>query len=108
MQCNDLFIFSSNFAVLGSLGATLLALGLFLYLSHSRTSDSCEMVDNTRPGYVIANSRLIRMAIFLIANTLIASCAVFSVVMYTDIPYCLSVSVIFIDVHISICVVNFR
>lgn len=80
MPC--LFTYFSNFAVLGSLGATLLALGLFLYLSHSRTSDFCEMVDSMRPGYVIANSRLIRMAIFLIANTLIASCAVFSVVKY--------------------------
>lgn len=72
----------SNVAVLGSLGATLLALGLFLYLSHSQTSDESEMVDNSRPGTVIANSRLIRMAIFLLANTLIASCAVFSVVTY--------------------------
>lgn len=81
-----MWVHFSNVAILGSLGATLLALGLFLYLSHSQTSDTSEMVDNTRPGHVIANSRLIRMAIFLIANALIASCAVFSVVMFFTIP----------------------
>lgn len=46
-------------------------------------SETSELVDDNRAGHVIANSRLIRMAIFFIANTLIASCAVFSVVKYT-------------------------
>lgn len=63
----------------GSLGATILSLGLFLYLSHLQTSESTQL-GRSAPGQVIANSRIIRMAIFLIANTLIATCAVFSVV----------------------------
>lgn len=66
--------------MLGSLSATLLSLVLFLYLSHAQMSDTSELVDNNGTGHVIANSRLIRLAIFLITNTLIASCAVFSVV----------------------------
>lgn len=63
----------------GSLGATLLSLGLFLYLSHSQTSESSQLGSNS-PGQVIQNSRLIRLAIFLVSNTLTATCAVFSVV----------------------------
>lgn len=42
-------------------------------------SESSEL-GNNGPGQVIANSRLIRLAIFIISNTLIATCAVFSVV----------------------------
>lgn len=68
-----------NFAVYGSLGATLTSLGLFLYLSHSETSESSQL-GRSAPGQIIANSRIIRMATFLISNTLIATCAVFSVV----------------------------
>lgn len=71
--------FNRNFAVYGSLGATLMALGLFLYLSHLQTSESTQL-GRSAPGQIIANSRIIRMATFLISNTLIAICAVFSVV----------------------------
>lgn len=63
----------------GSHGATLLVLGLFLYLSHLQTSESSQL-GRSAPGQIITNSRLIRLAIFLISNTLIATCAVFSVV----------------------------
>lgn len=65
--------------VLGSLGATSLSLGLFLYLSHSRMFEKSE-IGYSGPRYVIVNSRVIRLAIFLISSTLIAVCAVFSVV----------------------------
>lgn len=95
------FIPFSNVAMLGSLGATLLALVLFLYLSHSQMSDTSELVDNNRAGHVIANSRLIRMAIFFIANTLIASCAVFSVVKYRH-PLVAFTRFRYIDLLISI------
>lgn len=73
------FFHRRNIAVFGSLGATLLSLGLFLYLSHLQTSEASQLGRNA-PGQAIANSRLIRLAIFLISNTLIATCAVFSVV----------------------------
>lgn len=66
-------------SVFGSLSATLLALGLFLYLSHSQASELSELGRDSN-GQIIQNSRLIRLAIFLISNTLIATCAVFSVV----------------------------
>lgn len=39
-------------------------------------------IGHSGPRYVIVNSRLIRLAIFLISNTLIAVCAVFSVVSF--------------------------
>lgn len=66
-------------AVLGSVGATLITLGIFLYLSHLQRSESTQL-GQSLPGQIIENSRLIRLAIFLISNTLIATCAVFSVV----------------------------
>lgn len=71
-----------NISVYGSLSATLLSLGLFLYLSHSQASESSQLGRNSS-GQIIQNSRLIRLAIFLISNTLIATCAVFSVVSVT-------------------------
>lgn len=67
--------------MLGSLGATLIALGIFLYLSHAQTSDMSESAHNG-PRQVIANSRLIRLSIFIISNTLIATSSVFSVVSF--------------------------
>lgn len=69
----------SNVAVLGSIGATLISLALFLYLSHSQMSESSE-IGNNGPGQIIAQSRIIRLIIFFLTNTLIAACAVFSVV----------------------------
>lgn len=82
-HCTELIkifvLFRRNIVVYGSLGATLLSLGLFLYLSHLQTSESSQL-GRSAPGQAIANSRIIRLAIFLISNTLIATCAVFSVV----------------------------
>lgn len=71
----------SNVVVLGSIGATLIALSLFLYLSHSQMSESSD-VGNNGPGQIISSSRPIRMAIFVVSNFLIAACAVFSVINY--------------------------
>lgn len=61
-----------------------MALILFLYLSHLQTSESTQL-GRSAPGQIIANSRIIRLAIFLISNTLIAVCAVFSVVSFYQI-----------------------
>lgn len=47
-------------------------------------------LDNNGPGHVIINSRLIRLAMFLVSNTLIASCAVFSVVSQVAFGHCQS------------------
>lgn len=72
-------VLNRNVVVYGSLGATAMSLVLFLYLSHLQTSESSQL-GRSAPGQIIANSRIIRLAIFLISNTLIAVCAVFSVV----------------------------
>lgn len=74
-----MFISNRNVVVYGTLGTTLMSLVLFLYLSHLQTSESTQL-GRSAPGQIIANSRIIRLAIFLISNTLIAVCAVFSVV----------------------------
>lgn len=42
-------------------------------------SESSE-IGNHGPGQIIAQSRIIRLIIFFLTNTLIAACAVFSVV----------------------------
>lgn len=71
--------FFSNVALLGSLGACAISLGIFLYLSHSQLGESSSPGSHG-PGQVIANSRPLRMAIFFITIALIAAFAVFSVV----------------------------
>lgn len=70
---------NSNVVVIGSLSATTVALGLFLYLSNHQTSDLSSPGSNG-PGQVIAANRSLRIAIFIISTTLIAACAIFSVV----------------------------
>ncbi|XP_031622871.1 adenylate cyclase type 2 isoform X2 [Contarinia nasturtii] len=80
----QLIVIQGNIALFGSIGATIVALGLFLYLSHLQTSESSQL-GRSAPGQVIANSRLIRLAIFLISTTLIAICAVFSVINFEEI-----------------------
>lgn len=69
----------SNVVVIGSLSATTVALGLFLYLSNHQMSD-LSSPGTTGPGQVIAANRSLRIAIFLISTALIAACAIFSVV----------------------------
>jgi adenylate cyclase 2 len=69
----------SNIVLLGSLGATSISIGLFLYLSHYEMSETSQP-GNNGPGQIISSVRSIRLAIFLITTSLIATCAVFNVV----------------------------
>ncbi|XP_058119078.1 LOW QUALITY PROTEIN: adenylate cyclase type 2 [Anopheles coustani] len=75
----QIIVFKSNVVVIGSLSATVVALGLFLYLSNYQMSN-LSPPGNNGPGQVIAASRGLRLAIFLISTALIAACAIFSVV----------------------------
>ncbi|XP_061516926.1 adenylate cyclase type 2 isoform X3 [Anopheles gambiae] len=79
----QIIVFKSNVVVIGSLSATAVALGLFLYLSNYQMSN-LSPPGNNGPGQVIAASRGLRLAIFLITTALIASCAIFSVINFDD------------------------
>ncbi|XP_059607594.1 adenylate cyclase type 2 [Phlebotomus argentipes] len=79
----QLIIVRSNVALLGSMGACAISLGIFLYLSHSQLGES-SAPGSHGPGQVIANSRPLRMAIFFITIALIAAFAVFSVINFDD------------------------
>ncbi|XP_035785727.1 adenylate cyclase type 2-like isoform X2 [Anopheles albimanus] len=79
----EVIVFKSNVVVIGSLSATAVALGLFLYLSNYQMSN-LSPPGNNGPGQVIAASRGLRLAIFLISTALIASCAIFSVINFDD------------------------
>ncbi|XP_055530208.1 adenylate cyclase type 2 isoform X2 [Wyeomyia smithii] len=87
----EIVVFKSNVVVIGSLSATTVALGLFLYLSNYQMSD-LSPPGNNGPGQVIAASRTLRIAIFLISTTLIAACAIFSVINFDDL--------VIADVHV--------
>lgn len=79
--------FLSNIVLLGSLGATAISLGIFLYLSNYDMSEASPP-GNNGPGQVIAGVRSIRLAIFTITTVLIAACAVFNVIDFNkaDVP----------------------
>ncbi|XP_065078953.1 adenylate cyclase type 2 isoform X2 [Ochlerotatus camptorhynchus] len=79
----QIVVFKSNVVVIGSLSATTVALGLFLYLSNHQMSD-LSSPGTTGPGQVIAANRSLRIAIFLISTALIAACAIFSVINFDD------------------------
>uniref|UniRef100_A0AAG5DS33 adenylate cyclase n=1 Tax=Anopheles atroparvus TaxID=41427 RepID=A0AAG5DS33_ANOAO len=79
----QIIVFKSNVVVIGSLSATVVALGLFLYLSNYQMSN-LSPPGNNGPGQVIAASRGLRLAIFLISTALIAACAIFSVINFDD------------------------
>jgi adenylate cyclase 2 len=72
----------SNIVLIGSLGATSISIGLFLYLSHYEMSETSQP-GNNGPGQIISSVRSIRLAIFLITTALIASCAVFRVIEFS-------------------------
>ncbi|XP_061386281.1 adenylate cyclase type 2 [Musca vetustissima] len=77
----QLIVMDINLALLGSLIATFISLGLFLYLSNMHVPDiNSTTSDRNGPGQVVASSRFLRMAIFIIVNILISACAVFSVI----------------------------
>ncbi|XP_055383731.1 adenylate cyclase type 2 isoform X2 [Condylostylus longicornis] len=77
-------IIPSNIALSGSVGATLVVLGLFMYLSHAKMSEGSSPSGNNGPGQIIASSRPIRMAMFIIVTVLISACAVFSVIDFSS------------------------
>lgn len=67
--------------MLGSLIATFISLGLFLYLSNMHVPEyNSSATERNGPGQVVASSRYLRLSIFIIVNILISACAVFSVV----------------------------
>ncbi|XP_073843090.1 adenylate cyclase type 2-like isoform X2 [Musca autumnalis] len=77
----QLIVMDINLALLGSLIATFISLSLFLYLSNMHVPDiNSTTPDRNGPGQVVASSRFLRMAIFIIVNILISACAVFSVI----------------------------
>ncbi|CRL07366.1 CLUMA_CG020344, isoform A [Clunio marinus] len=80
----QLLVFKKNFLLIGSLGATSISIGLFLYLCHYEMSGSSHP-GNNGPGQIISSVRSIRLAIFLITTTLIGACAVFNVIEFNPI-----------------------
>ncbi|XP_037933392.1 adenylate cyclase type 2 isoform X2 [Teleopsis dalmanni] len=83
----QLIVIDLNIALLGSLAASLLSLGLFLYLSNMQVPDvNSSTTDRNGPGQVVASSRYLRLAMFVIVNILISACAVFSVINFTAEP----------------------
>lgn len=72
-------VFDASIALVGSLSASTVTISVFLYLSHSKLGESQSTGENSL-SQIIANSRPIRMAIFVITAILITVSAVFSVV----------------------------
>ncbi|SPP77273.1 adenylate cyclase type 2 isoform X2 [Drosophila guanche] len=80
----QLIVIELNLALLGSLLASFISLGLFLYLSNMSVPDvHASATERNGPGQVVASSRYLRLAMFIIVNILISSCAVFSVINFT-------------------------
>ncbi|XP_017059948.1 adenylate cyclase type 2 isoform X2 [Drosophila ficusphila] len=80
----QLIVIKLNLALLGSLLASFISLSLFLYLSNMSVPDvHASSTERNGPGQVVASSRYLRLAMFVIVNILISSCAVFSVINYT-------------------------
>lgn len=85
----QLIVVKANVAVLGSTGATVCTLGLFVYLSHSQLADTSAVLGGGNgmmggPAQVIINNRAIRLVIFVVTNALIGACAVFSVINFEE------------------------
>ncbi|EDV52435.1 adenylate cyclase type 2 isoform X2 [Drosophila erecta] len=80
----QLIVIELNLALLGSLLASFVSLALFLYLSNMSVPDvHSSATERNGPGQVVASSRYLRLAMFVVVNILISSCAVFSVINYT-------------------------
>ncbi|KAH8364263.1 hypothetical protein KR084_005070 [Drosophila pseudotakahashii] len=80
----QLIVIELNLALLGSLLASFVSLALFLYLSNMSVPDvHASATDRNGPGQVVASSRYLRLAMFVVVNILISSCAVFSVINFT-------------------------
>ncbi|XP_017843837.2 adenylate cyclase type 2 isoform X2 [Drosophila busckii] len=80
----QLIVIDLNLALLGSLLASFISLALFLYLSNMSVPDMhASNTDRNGPGQVVASSRYLRLAMFIVVNILISACAVFSVINYS-------------------------
>ncbi|CAG9807888.1 unnamed protein product [Chironomus riparius] len=79
----QLIVFENNIPIIGSLSATSISIGLFLYLSHYEMSETSQP-GNNGPGQIISSVRSIRLAIFIITTSLIATCAVFNVISFGE------------------------
>ncbi|KAH8405251.1 hypothetical protein KR222_000518, partial [Zaprionus bogoriensis] len=86
----QLIVIELNLALVGSLLSSFVSLALFLYLSNMSVPDvHASTTERNGPGQVVASSRYLRLAMFIIVNILISSCAVFSVINNTlpdDLP----------------------
>lgn len=71
-----------NFAMLGSIGASSVCFSFFLYICNTKASPNSSTPTQSL-GQVVANNRTIRLSIFLVANALVSSCAVFSVISFS-------------------------
>lgn len=90
------FLSCSNIALIGSLGATSVSIGLFLYLSHYEMSETSQP-GNNGPGQIISSVRSIRLAIFIITTSLIAACAVFNVITFDETVKLIRVDDVLVD-----------
>ncbi|XP_062128322.1 LOW QUALITY PROTEIN: adenylate cyclase type 2 [Drosophila sulfurigaster albostrigata] len=80
----QLIVIELNLALVGSLLASFISLSLFLYLSNMSVPDvHASTTERNGPGQVVASSRYLRLAMFIIVNILVSSCAVFSVINYS-------------------------
>ncbi|XP_070504042.1 adenylate cyclase type 2 isoform X5 [Chironomus tepperi] len=79
----QLIVFENNIPIIGSLSATSISIGLFLYLCHYEMSETSQP-GNNGPGQIISSVRSIRLAIFIITTSLIATCAVFNVISFGE------------------------
>ncbi|XP_039963573.1 adenylate cyclase type 2 isoform X1 [Bactrocera neohumeralis] len=81
----QLIVFEKNIALIGSLTASFISLALFLYLSNIQVPEiNASTTDRNGPGQVVASSRYIRLAIFIIVNILISATAVFNVINFVN------------------------
>lgn len=78
----QLKVFALNVVLLGSVGASTICFGVFLYLCNLKVADNSS-TPTYSSGKIVASSRTIRLSIFLIVNAIVSSCAVFSVINFS-------------------------
>uniref|UniRef100_A0A1A9WSS6 adenylate cyclase n=1 Tax=Glossina brevipalpis TaxID=37001 RepID=A0A1A9WSS6_9MUSC len=81
MAAVQLIVLDVSITLLGSLMASCLSLALFLYLSNVQVPEiNSTVTERNGTGQVVASSRYLRLAIFIIVNILVSVSAVFSVI----------------------------
>uniref|UniRef100_A0A1A9VKW3 adenylate cyclase n=1 Tax=Glossina austeni TaxID=7395 RepID=A0A1A9VKW3_GLOAU len=81
MAAVQLIVLDVSIALLGSLMTSCLSLALFLYLSNVQVPEvNGTVTERNGTGQVVASSRYLRLAIFIIVNILVSASAVFSVI----------------------------